>query len=218
MLSAGLKFKLDAKGRITKRKVELLAADAREEGDGKQPRSRQGRRRSARRLLRRHLPPRRARAAPQGSRAQRHHRHPRHPRRRGDRQRRLCLAAAQDQRGVPHRHAEDAPRRSSTRPWPRPRHTACRAPRRSPCSPRPRICSTTWRELGRPTPELRYQKAWMLIQFARNYAVLGDTRQMEGASAGGAASFSQGCSTRRPDEVRYQSDLLTGRERGRRRG
>jgi formylglycine-generating enzyme required for sulfatase activity len=30
-----LKFKLDAKGRITKKSVELLAADAREEGDGK---------------------------------------------------------------------------------------------------------------------------------------------------------------------------------------
>ena len=29
--------------------------------------------------------------------------------------------------------------------------------------------------LGRPTPELRYQKAEMLIQFARNYAILGDT-------------------------------------------
>jgi tetratricopeptide (TPR) repeat protein len=29
--------------------------------------------------------------------------------------------------------------------------------------------------LGRPTPKLRYQKAWMLIQFARNYAILGDT-------------------------------------------
>jgi tetratricopeptide (TPR) repeat protein len=30
-----LKFKLDAKGRVTKKPVELLAADAREEGDGK---------------------------------------------------------------------------------------------------------------------------------------------------------------------------------------
>jgi hypothetical protein len=30
-----LKFKLDAKGRVTKRKAELLAADGREEGDGK---------------------------------------------------------------------------------------------------------------------------------------------------------------------------------------
>jgi tetratricopeptide (TPR) repeat protein len=29
--------------------------------------------------------------------------------------------------------------------------------------------------LGRPTPDLRYQKAWMLIQFARNYEILGDT-------------------------------------------
>jgi hypothetical protein len=28
-------------------------------------------------------------------------------------------------------------------------------------------------QYGRPTPELRYRKAWMLIQFARNYAILG---------------------------------------------
>ena len=28
---------------------------------------------------------------------------------------------------------------------------------------------------GQPTPELRYRKAWMLIQFARNYEILGDT-------------------------------------------
>jgi hypothetical protein len=33
--SSALKFKLDAKGRITKKQVELLAADAREDGDGK---------------------------------------------------------------------------------------------------------------------------------------------------------------------------------------
>jgi len=32
---AALKFKLDTKGRITKRPIEVLAADAREEGDGK---------------------------------------------------------------------------------------------------------------------------------------------------------------------------------------
>ena len=30
-------------------------------------------------------------------------------------------------------------------------------------------------QYGRATPELRYRKAWMLIQFARNYAILGDT-------------------------------------------
>ena len=33
--------------------------------------------------------------------------------------------------------------------------------------------------LGRPTPELRYQKAWMLIQFARNYEILGDTAKQK---------------------------------------
>ena len=35
MLSVGTKFKLDAEGQITDKPVELLAADAREEGDGK---------------------------------------------------------------------------------------------------------------------------------------------------------------------------------------
>ena len=35
MFPAPLKFKLDAKGRITKKRVEVLAADAREEADGK---------------------------------------------------------------------------------------------------------------------------------------------------------------------------------------
>ena len=33
--------------------------------------------------------------------------------------------------------------------------------------------------LGRPTPELRRQKAWMLIQFARNYEILGDTAKQK---------------------------------------
>ena len=28
---------------------------------------------------------------------------------------------------------------------------------------------------GRQTPKLRYRKAWMLIQFSRNYAIVGDT-------------------------------------------
>ena len=35
MLSPALEFKLDAEGQITDEPVELLAADAREEGDGK---------------------------------------------------------------------------------------------------------------------------------------------------------------------------------------
>jgi hypothetical protein len=33
--SPALRFKVDAKGRVTKKRVEVLAADAREEGDGK---------------------------------------------------------------------------------------------------------------------------------------------------------------------------------------
>jgi len=33
--------------------------------------------------------------------------------------------------------------------------------------------------LGRPTPELQYQKAWMLIQFARNYEILGETAKQK---------------------------------------
>ena len=43
-----LKFKVDAKGRIGKKRLELLAADAREQGDGKAARARQGRGRAAR--------------------------------------------------------------------------------------------------------------------------------------------------------------------------
>ena len=46
--------------------------------------------------------------------------------------------------------------------------------------------------LGRPTPESRYRKAGMLIEFARNYAILGDTakwkaRARRGARADGRA-------------------------------
>jgi hypothetical protein len=29
--------------------------------------------------------------------------------------------------------------------------------------------------LARPMPELRYREAWMLIEVARNYEILGDT-------------------------------------------
>ena len=36
-------------------------------------------------------------------------------------------------------------------------------------------------ELGRETPQLRYRKAWMLIEFARNYQILGDTNKQWGA-------------------------------------
>ena len=60
-----LKFKLDAKARITNKPVEPLAADAREEGDGKHlalAKLVAG----TRGVIRRRVPPRRARATPQG--------------------------------------------------------------------------------------------------------------------------------------------------------
>jgi hypothetical protein len=41
--------------------------------------------------------------------------------------------------------------------------------------------------LGRPTDELRYQKAWMLVQFANNYQALGQYREMARARHRGAA-------------------------------
>jgi hypothetical protein len=63
-------------------------------------------------------------------------------------------------------------------------------------------------ELGRPTPELRYQKAWMLIQFARNYAVLGDTGRWK-ERAIEARELLAGLVAESPEEVRYQRGLLT---------
>ncbi len=128
-----------------RRAVELLAADAREEGDGK------------------NLALAKVVAGLLGvssddifRRAERERRRKGRVRngiiavladscRRRNRQRRLCLAAAQDQRGLPHRDASRPRPRSSIRPSPRPRNMAFRAPRRSPCSPRPKACSTTWR-------------------------------------------------------------------------
>ncbi len=47
-----LKYALDANGHITADQTELLAADAREDGDGKNLRPRQGHCRTARRLIR----------------------------------------------------------------------------------------------------------------------------------------------------------------------
>src|SRR5581483_2908606 len=62
--------------------------------------------------------------------------------------------------------------------------------------------------LGRPTPELDYQKAWMLIQFARNYAALGDTGKWK-ARALEAQAICSALVSGYPDEVRYRRGLLT---------
>src|SRR5262249_2018355 len=59
---------------------------------------------------------------------------------------------------------------------------------------------------GRATPELRYLKAWMLIQFARNYAILGDTSKQL-ARANEAHRLLAGLSAQMPDDVTVQISL-----------
>ena len=60
---------------------------------------------------------------------------------------------------------------------------------------------------GRPTPELQYQKAWMLIQFARNYAVLGRYRQGAQPHAEEAYHLLAGLAAAKPDDTDYQDGL-----------
>jgi tetratricopeptide (TPR) repeat protein len=59
---------------------------------------------------------------------------------------------------------------------------------------------------GRPTAELSYRKAWMLIEFARNYAVLGDTGKQL-AHATEAYGLLAGLAAKKPDDIIYQRDL-----------
>src|SRR5262249_54305779 len=61
-------------------------------------------------------------------------------------------------------------------------------------------------QYGRQTPELRYRKAWMLIQFARNYAILGDTGK-QSARANEAHHLLSVLSAQKPDDTGYQRDL-----------
>lgn len=59
---------------------------------------------------------------------------------------------------------------------------------------------------GRPTPELQYQKALMLIQFARNYAMLGDTGKQR-ADAEEAYRLGGELAAAKPDNNEYQMVL-----------
>src|SRR6516165_5571758 len=61
-------------------------------------------------------------------------------------------------------------------------------------------------QYGRPTPELRYRKAWMLIQFARNYAILGDTAK-QFARTNEALDLLASLAAEKPGGVTYQRDL-----------
>src|SRR5262249_46080138 len=64
-------------------------------------------------------------------------------------------------------------------------------------------------QYGRATPELRYRKAWMLIQFARNYAILGDTSK-QWTRANEAYRLLAGLAAEKPDDDQYQNDLAVG--------
>ncbi len=61
--------------------------------------------------------------------------------------------------------------------------------------------------LGRPTRELRYQKAWMLIQFARNYEALGDTSKWK-ARAEEAQAILTALVDDAPDDLSRRRDLV----------
>ena len=122
-----LKFKLGLDGQVTEEPVEVLAADAREEGDGKNLAvakvvarllglSSDDVFRRAERERRRQGPPPHGRHCRAGV-----------SRRRGLGQRGLCLAAAQDQRGVPQCDVARLRPRSSTTPSTKLSNTACPA-------------------------------------------------------------------------------------------
>src|SRR5260370_21640217 len=58
-------------------------------------------------------------------------------------------------------------------------------------------------QYGRPTLELRYRRAWMLIQFARNYAILGDTGK-QFARANEAYRQLAGLAAQKPHDITYE--------------
>jgi len=60
--------------------------------------------------------------------------------------------------------------------------------------------------LGRPTAELRFQRAWMLIEFARNYEILGDTGK-QFARVTEAHRLFAALAAERPDDLTYQRQL-----------
>ena len=89
--------------------------------------------------------------------------------------------------------------------WPRQKDTACRAATLRLLS----IAEGSFDDMaryGRPTPELQYQKALMLIQFAHNYAMLGDTGKQL-AHAEDAYRLLAGLAAARPDDSNYQDTL-----------
>ena len=61
---------------------------------------------------------------------------------------------------------------------------------------------------GRRTPELCHRRAWMLIQFARNYQIIGDRgKQHARATATGARRLLVRLAAEKPNDIAYQRDL-----------
>jgi tetratricopeptide (TPR) repeat protein len=202
-----LRFKLDAKGRVTKRKVELLAADAREEGDGKS------------------LALAKVVAGLLGLSSDDIFRRAERERRRKGRVRNgiiatlaiLAIAATGSAIYAWQQLKTNEAFLTATLKTATEIVDAAVAQAEKYGVPRTATLALLTKaeylfdnmaELGRPTPELRYQKAWMLIQFARNYAVLGDTGRWK-ERAIEARELLAGLVAESPEEVRYQRGLLT---------
>jgi tetratricopeptide (TPR) repeat protein len=64
---------------------------------------------------------------------------------------------------------------------------------------------------GGSTPELRYRRAWMLIEFARNYGVVGDTARQQ-ARGFEADRLLAGLAEEKPNDVAYQISLAAAHD------
>ena len=201
-----LKFKLDSKGRITKRKVELLAADAREEGDGKS------------------LALAKVVAGLLGLPSDDIFRRAERERRRQGRVRNgiiatlaiLAVAAMGSAIYAWQQLKTNEAFLTATLKTATEIVDAAVAQAEKYGVPRTATLSLLTKaedlfdnmaELGRPTPELSYQKAWMLIQFARNYATLGDTEKWKERALEAHRLFDD-LMHESPQELRYQEGLL----------
>ena len=172
-----LKFKVDAKGRVGKKRVELLAADAREQGDGKT------------------LALAKVVAALVGVSSDEVFRRAERERRRKARVRNGVVAAlALTATEIVDTAVTQADRFGVPR-------TATLA-----LLTRAEGLFDNMALLGRSTPELRYQRAWMLSQFARNYQALGSTAKW-GASSKQAFELLGALYLEEPDNPHYARDL-----------
>ena len=205
-----LKFKLDAKGRITKRKVELLAADARDEGDGRE------------------LALAKVVAGLLGLSSDDIFRRAERDRRRKGRVRMgivtvlAFLAFAASGSAVYAWQELKTNEAFLTATLKRATDIVNTAVAQAETYGVPRKATLAllgqaegmfddMARLGHPTPELRLRKAWMLIEFARNYAVLGDSgRWQERAAA--AQRLLSALAKENPDEIDYQQGLAAADE------